>query len=49
MVLFSKQLRGDEVNETFALAGPLHDQEPAAALDDVADGLFLTVAKCGIF
>ena len=48
MALFSKQFRGDEVNEALAPAGPLHDQEPAASVDDMADSLFLTIAKRGI-
>lgn len=49
MALFAEQLRSDEVNEAFAPAGPLHNQKPAASLYDVADGFFLTIAKCGIF
>jgi hypothetical protein len=49
MTLFSKQFSGDEVNKTFAPAGPLNDQETTASLYDVTDGFFLTIPKCGIF
>ena len=41
----SQQLRGDEIDEALAPSRLLHDQQSAAAFDDVADRVFLVLAK----
>ena len=49
LAFLAQQLRGDEIDEALAPSRLLHDQESAAAFDDVADRVFLVVAKSRVW